>query len=162
MATRNNLWVFLCQQLQTRSYKLLRISSPETACHSWFPFHTSLWWMLMESFACLCLCVWKSAFELLATGSFVMGLTRSWWEIPRAHWGRLKGERSLHGGGPFTWWHSETDPARSPCRRSHLCVWTLPSLFSYSTKPTQGCGDSAACVAGNQLVWLQGLVCESL
>ncbi len=54
--------------------------------------------MLVESFACLCGCVWKSAFKL-ATGFFVMGQTRSWWEIPRVHWGRLKGERSWRGGG---------------------------------------------------------------
>lgn len=53
----------------------------------------------------------------------------------------LKGGGGWSGGthwGPFTWWHSETDLAGSPCRCSHLCVWTLPSLFTYSTKHTQG------------------------
>lgn len=102
-------------------------------------------------------CVWKIAFKL-ATGFFVMGLTRSWWETPMVHWGRLKGERSTRGWGEvggthwgsFLWWHSETDLAGSPRCCSHLCVWTLPSLLTYSTKPSQGFRDTVECVVGCQ------------
>lgn len=50
------------------------------------------WWSPFRAY------VWKSVFKL-ATGFFVMGLTRSWWETPMVHWGRLKGERSRRGGG---------------------------------------------------------------
>lgn len=96
-----------------------------------------------------------------------MGLTRSWWETPMVHWGRLKGERSGRAGGggvggtywgSFTWWHSETDPAGSPHCCSHLCVWTLPSLFTYSTKPSQGFWDTASRTVGSQCLWVQSLV----
>ena len=46
-----------------------------------------------------CAYVYGRVLSKLATGFFVMGLTRSWWEIPRAHWGWVKDERSWRGGG---------------------------------------------------------------
>lgn len=52
--------------------------------------------------------------------------------------------------GSFLWWHSETDLAGSPRCCSHLCVWTLPSLLTYSTKPSQGLRDTVECEVGCQ------------
>lgn len=53
-----------------------------------------------------------SMFSKPSTGFFVMGLTRSLWEIPQAHWGQLKGESTKRlgvgrcsGGHPLEFYH---------------------------------------------------------
>lgn len=119
--------------------------------------------MLLESFACLC--IYGRVLSKLATGFFVMGLTRSWWEIPRAHLGWVKDERSCRGGGGVgapTGALSHDDIVKQIRQgllvATHTFVSGHPSMFRYWTKPTQGFGEPAPCAMGNRAVWQQGLV----